>query len=135
MSTNLSQALTHYTMWIVCSHCSGHKTSGQIPYFMETSESGTVCLCQRGNVLFQEKSYIKTVVPQGRPLLLTSGNSCKLVYPHHPVHSSSLTLLMSGKSQTASLPVETLFSVVHRTEGMRSALCPAPVSSCLDRQV
>lgn len=115
MSTNLSQALTHYATWIVCTYCSGHKTYGPIPYFMETSESSTVCLCQHGNVLFQEKSYNKTVVPQGRPLLLTSGNSCKRVYPHHPVHSSSLTLPMSGKSRTASLPVETLFSVVHWT--------------------
>lgn len=70
MSTNLSQALTHYVMWIVCTHCSGHKTYGQIPYFMKTSENSTVCLCQRGNVLFQEKSYDETVELQGRPLLL-----------------------------------------------------------------
>lgn len=56
ISTNLSQALTHYVMCIVCTHCSGHKTYGQIAYFIETSESGTVCLCQHGNALFQEKS-------------------------------------------------------------------------------
>lgn len=112
MPTNLSQTLAHYAMWIVCTHCSGHKTYG---HFMETSESGTVCLCQCGNVLFQEKSYDETVVLQGRSLLLAIGNSCKWVYPRHPVHSSGLMPPMSGKSRTASLPVETLFSVVHRT--------------------